>query len=364
MTRSPQRKQGRITKVLPDRNFWTDRRVCVTGGTGFLGWQIVRQLCDLGADVRILALLPDQTHTVHQHSIDACWGDVRDPDLVRRATDGCSIVFHTAGVVGAWGKILDRMWSVHVDGTANVIASSPRDARIVHTSSLTTVGASRRGEILNEEASSQSSSHKLIYVRAKQTAEQLAIDAAAAGRDVVITNPGYLVGPEDYERSIMGRFCVRFWKGRVPMSPPGGLSLVDVRDVATGHLLAAEKGKTGHRYILGGENHRFPSILRMLARVAGCRPRALPRIPWLLLAAVASLAELRSKITGREPYPSLGHVRLNRHCWFGDSSRAAVELGYNFRPLFNSLHDAYQWHHGNEPIRARGLPRWWLRPAV
>jgi dihydroflavonol-4-reductase len=338
--------------------------VCVTGGTGFLGWQIVRQLRDLDVDVRILALQPDASHCVHNQPFETYWGDVRDPDLVGRATAGCSVIFHTAGLVGAWGKILEQMRSVHVDGTANVLAMSPAHARIVHTSSITTIGASRSGEVLDEDAPPQTRLIKLDYVRAKNMAEQVALEAAAKGRDVVITNPGYLVGPEDYERSIMGRFCVRFWKGRVLMSPPGGLSLVDVRDVATGHLLAAEKGASGRRYILGGENHRFPSFLRLLASVANCRPRALLRIPWLLLAGVAGLAELRALITGREPYPSLAHVRLNRRCWFGDSSRAAHELGYTFRPLLDSIRDTYEWFQRTDRIQPRGLSRWWLRPAL
>jgi dihydroflavonol-4-reductase len=350
--------------VLPNPAYWAKRRVCVTGGVGFLGWQIVRQLCDLGAEVRVLSLPPRRRHPIQDREDVACvWGDIRDAELVRHALDGCSVVFHTAGVVGGWGKILQRMQSVHVDGTANVLAAAPLDARIVHTSSLTTIGASRDGTILNENSIAEARLLKLDYVRAKLAAEQLALEAATAGRDVVITNPGYLVGAEDYEGSIMGRFCVRFWKGRVPMSPPGGLSLVDACDVATGHLLAAEHGRPGRRYILGGENHRFPSFLRLLANVANCRPRALPRIPWLMLAGVAGIAEVRGHLTGREPYPSLGHVRLNRWCWFGDSTRAIAELGYTFQPLLNSLRDAYVWHQGRRPIRPRGFSRWWLRPA-
>jgi len=229
---------------------------------------------------------------------------------------------------------------------------------------VTTIGASRRGKSLDEHATFRLQKTRIEYVLAKRRAEDLALAAADAGGDVVVVNPGYLVGPEDHERSIMGRFCIRYWKGRVPIAPPGGLNLVDVRDVAIGHLLAAEHGKSGRRYILGGENHRFPSFLRLLAHVSDCRPRALPRIPWLMLAGIAGLAEIRSYLTGREPYPSMAHVRLNRWCWFGDSSRAASELGYTFRPLVESLRDAFGWHHGRDPIVPTGVQRWWLRPAA
>jgi dihydroflavonol-4-reductase len=257
--------------VLPDRDFWNGRRVCVTGGTGFLGWQIVSLLRDLGAEIRVLALEPEWSHPIHRSpALTAIWGDVRDPTNVRRALEGCSVVFHTAGVVGVWGAAMERMWSVHVEGTGNVLTAAPRDARIVHTSSLTTIGASSSGEVLNEDAPPRFQKSNLGYVLAKRAAEALALRSAGDGHQVTITNPGYLVVPEDYEQSIMGRFGVRDWKGRVPMSPPGGLNLVDVRDAANGHLLAAEHGQCGRRYSLGGENHRFPSLLKTLANVANC----------------------------------------------------------------------------------------------
>ena len=344
--------------------FWAGKRVCITGGTGFLGWQIARQLLDLHAEVRVLALPPDAGHPIHREArFGTYFGDVRDPVIVQRALQGCPVVFHTAGVVGAWRKLLEVMWSVHREGTANVLKFADADARIVHTSSLTTIGGTRGGEILTEESPFNREGTKIAYVQAKRAAENAALQAATEGRDVVVTNPGYLVGPEDYERSIMGRFCVRFWKGRIPLAPPGGFNLVDVRDVATGHLLAAERGQRGRRYLLGGENHRFPSFEKLLAQVAHYRPRGLPRVPWILLAAMAGFAELRSRLNGKEPYPSMGHVRLNRYCWFGSSQRASDELGYTARPLLDSLRDSFAWHNGHDPIRPRGLNRWWIRPS-
>ena len=117
------------------------------------------------------------------------------------------------------------------------------------------------------------------------------MDAAASGRDVVVTNPGYLLGPEDHQRSVMGRFCKRYWKGRIPIAPPGGFNLVDVRDAARGHLLAAERGLTGRRYILGGENRTFPEFMALLAEVGGMSPRAIPSIPPWTMSALARFCE-------------------------------------------------------------------------
>jgi dihydroflavonol-4-reductase len=223
------------------------------------------------------------------------------------------------------------------------------------------VGASRSREVFNEESPFNLQRLKLEYVQAKRAADELAL---ASRKDVVVVNPSYLIGPEDYDRSIMGQLCRRFWRGLAPAAPPGGLNLVDVRDVAAGHLLAAERGRRGERYILGGEDHDYPSFMRLMAQAAGFRPRWIPRIPRPLFTAGAALNEVRARILGREPYPSFAHVRLNRHFWFYSSNRARRELGYEARPVRRSLADAYVWWHAREQFQLRGFDRWMLRPAT
>jgi dihydroflavonol-4-reductase len=348
----------------PDPRFWAGRTVCVTGGTGFLGYHLVQQLVSVGAQVRVLALPPGPDHpllglpTVEQHH-----GDVRDAAVVRRATADCSVIFHTAGVVAVWGPALARMHSVHVNGTRQVLDAAPPYARVVHTSSLVAVGASRAAEVLTEESPFNLAALRIDYVQAKRAAEQIALDAAQRGRPVVVTNPGYLVGPDDHERSVMGRFCLRFWKGRLLLAPAGGgWNLVDVRDVARGHLLAAEHGQPGRRYLLGGENLRIPDFMALLARVAGLRPRLLPSLPGWALYALAGASTCRAWFTNREPYPSLQHVRLNRYHWFCRSDRARHELGYQARPLAQTLADTYHWYRARGEIRWHGLSRWWMQP--
>src|SRR5262249_9346447 len=186
---------------------------------------------------------------------------------------------------------------------------------------------------------------KLAYVQAKRAAEELAI---GSDRDVVVVNPGYLIGPEDYEQSVMGKLCHRFWRGRAPLAPPGGLNLVDVRDVAVGQLLAAERGARCRRYILGGENLTYGEFMRAMADVAGMRPRWLPTIPRPAFWLAAVLGEARGRLRGKEPYPSLAHARLNRYYWFFSSDRARRELGYEPRKVRESLADAYAWYSGHE----------------
>jgi dihydroflavonol-4-reductase len=349
--------------VKPNPHFWGGKRVCVTGGSGFLGYHLVRQLLDLQARVRVLALPPHPTHPLlRETKVETVVGDVRDAEMVRRAVGDCDVVFHTAGVVAVWGAALERMYSVHVTGTRNVLAAVRRSSRLVHTSSIVAVGASISPEPLAEDSPFNLHDLRVDYVHAKRAAEMIALQAACP-RFVVVANPGYLVGPEDYEHSVMGRLCIRFWQGRMPLAPPGGLNLVDVRDVARGHLLAAEHGQPGRRYILGGENLVLREFVALLARVVGLQPRALPAVHWWALGALAALSECRAWLTNKEPYPSFQHVRMNRYYWFCRSDRAACELGFRARPLAESLGDTYRWCLEQGLLKLRGWNRWWMRPS-
>jgi dihydroflavonol-4-reductase len=328
-----------------DPRFWAGKRVCVTGGTGFLGWHLVQHLLSLKAHVRILALRPASPVLADLvQSLDCVFADIRDPIAVRRALADRDIVFHTAGTVGVWGPALKQMHEIHTLGTQQIIQALPEQARLVHTSSVVAVGATRDLEVLTESSPFLLQNLRVAYVHAKKAAEEIALAAANQGSDVVVVNPGYLIGPEDYERSVMGRLCLRCWKGRVPLLPPGGLNFVDVRDVAQGHLLAAERGKSGRRYILGGEDLELADFIRRLGEVRGLSTRLWFRLPRWLYFAAACLAELRGRFAGREPYPSMQHVRTNRYHWYYSSNRAHIELGYQTRPLMETLRDAHEWY--------------------
>ena len=348
-----------------DRAYWRGKQVCVTGGTGLLGYQVVQCLLATEAKVRVLALPPKGRHPLlAEPRAELALGDVRDPALVRSAVADCDVVFHAAGVVAVWGPALRRVRDVHAVGTKNVVEAAPRSARVVVTSSVVTVGASRADEPLDEDAPFDLHNLRIDYVHAKRIAERIALDHAAAGRDVVVTNPAYLIGPEDFERSVMGRFCVRYWRGQLPLAPPGGINVVDVRDVARGHLLAAEHGRAGRRYILGGSNRTFVSFMSELAEVGGLRPRATPVLPYWGLTALAACSELRSWLTRRHPYPSLQHARLNRFFWFYHSRRAESEIGYESRTMADSLLDTFRWYVSRKTLRPRAASRWWMRPGL
>jgi dihydroflavonol-4-reductase len=354
---------GREATMKTSADFWQGKRVCVTGGTGFLGYHIVRLLLDQGARVTVLALAAPEDHPIHQdRGVEFVVGDVRDAAAMRRATDSCCVVFHTAGMVNARSSVRDQMISSHREGTEVALSVAPSAAIFVHTSSIVTLGASQTQEVLNEESEFRLANVRFHYMEAKRASEELALSAAARGRHVVVTNPGYLLGPMDFGRSVMGRFCERCWKGRIPFTTPGGFNLVDVRDVAEGHLLAAERGASGRRYIMGGENHTLREFMARLATCAGLRPRVLPHMPITALKAIAGFAELRGWLFNKDAYPSWQHAQLSSYYWYVDSSRAARELGYRSRPLQECLQDAYEWYANRGSMVLRGINRWWMRP--
>jgi dihydroflavonol-4-reductase len=358
------RAEDSAVDASPSSAFWSGTPVCVLGGTGFLGRHLVARLLDAGAAVRTLSLPGGEPCPAHPR-LDARTGDATDRGVLADAAVGARVVFLAAGPVGA-DPAAARKMGAHTAVLDAVLAALPRGARLVLTSSIVAVGATRRGDVLNEDSPFPNAKLRVGYVRAKCAAEQAAL-AASRDRDVVVVNPGYLFGPDDPGHSAMGELCVKFWRGRLAFAPPGGVSAADVRDVADGHLLAAERGVTGRRYILGGENVRFSELFADLARAAGLRHAILPSFRPAMPAggfwAAAAVAELGHRLTGRTPQPSFEFVRMFRQCWFVSSARAEAELGYRRRPLAGTLSDAFAWHASRSRVAPRGINRLWLRRA-
>lgn len=345
-------------------SFWTGTRACVFGGSGFLGRHIVAALLARGALVRSLSLPGPEVADPHPN-LDARTGDLADPDAVRAATADARVVFLAAGPVGVGGSVARGM-GAHADALTRVLSALPPGARLVLTSSIVAVGSGRFGEVLTEDSPFPNAGLKVNYVQAKRAAEAAAL-AAPRERDIVVVNPGYLFGPNDPGPSVMGQLCVRFWRGNVALAPGGGINAVDVRDAADGHLLAAERGGAGRRYILGGENVLLPDLFAALARAAGLRrvllPSFHPPTPVAAFWAAAALAELWHRLTGKASEPSFELVRMFRRTWFVSSARAESELGYRARPLAETLADAFRWHAARTRAAPRGLNRLWLRAA-
>jgi dihydroflavonol-4-reductase len=339
-----------------DPRSWRGKPVAVLGGTGFLGWHISRHLLDRGALVRLLGLPPPAGHPAMSLAAEQLsFGDVRDKEWLKQSLAGCPVVFNAAGPVAASASGLRR---VHAAAIRNLLEAAEPDARIIHTSSVVAIGANRQPLDLDEDSPFPPVARSIDYVRAKRDAEGDALRAAGGGRDLVVVNPAYLVGPEDFGPSYIGRMCLRYWRGMLPVIPPGGLNLVDVRDVALGHLLAAERGQAGRRYILGGQNRHLSEFYADLAAAAGQKAPPFPRIPAWLLTPLAAFTEMSARLRGGVPFPSLQDARGTTLYWFYRSNRSQNELGFSPRPLPQTLADTFHWFRER---RRRILSPIWFR---
>ena len=254
------------------------------------------------------------------------------------------MVFHVAAEYTLWTKHPRKVYATNVDGTRNVLdaAKSSGVKRVVHTSSVGTIAPSRDGKPVTEASVSTLHAMTGHYKRSKFLAERLARRAARAGQDVVIVNPTAPVGERDFKPTPTGRIVLDFLEGRMPAYVDTGLNLVDVRDVARGHWLAAERGLAGERYLLGAENLSLRRILELLAEATG---RTAPRIrlPYAAAWAAGSLSTLWSRVSGKRPRVPIDGVRMARRSMYADCSKARRELSFSPAPVQGALTRAVEW---------------------
>jgi dihydroflavonol-4-reductase len=322
----------------------------VTGGTGFVGTHVVRALLARGRSVRCL-VRPGGSRTNLADlpaDVELAEGDLQDFRSLERAMAGVANVFHCAADYRLSPRAADAIYASNVGGTSNVLlaAAEAGVGRVVHTSSVGALGLTRDGSPANEETPVDPATLIGAYKRSKHAAEAIARQWAERGLPVVIVNPSTPVGERDVKPTPTGKMIVDFVNGRMPAYVDTGLNLVDVRDVAEGHLLAAERGRPGERYILGNRNMTLKEILDALASIAG-RPAPRVRLPhWVPLAA-ASAQLAWSRVTKREPSIPLEGVRLARHKMYFDSSKAVRELGFPQSDVVHALARAVSWYRAN-----------------
>jgi dihydroflavonol-4-reductase len=328
-------------------------RSLVTGGTGFIGSSVVRTLLARGDDVRVLARPNADRRNLDGLPVEIVAGDVRDAASLDRAASGCRRVFHVAAIYSFWAP--EALFeAINVEGTRNVLDAAARAGveTVVHTSSVAALGTAPRGSVVDEATPVDSEQIVGAYKQSKYRAERVALEAARRGARIVVVNPSFPVGPGDVKPTPTGRVVVDFLNGRMPAFVDTGMNVVDVRDVALGHVLAAERGRSGERYILGGENMSMRGLLQELAAVSGRRaPRV--RLPYAPILAVAGLSEAWSRVTGREPRLTRDTLRMSRHTMYYSSEKAARELGLPRTPVATALRDAVAWFAENGYVRAR-----------
>jgi dihydroflavonol-4-reductase len=320
----------------------------VTGATGFVGSAVARALLARGRRVRVLARPNSDRRNLAGLAVEIAEGAMEDPRSLARAVAGCRYVYHVAADYRIWVPDPVPMFRANVDGTRDLLTAALEAGaeRVVYTSSVATLGLVPGGSATEETPSSVDD---MIgpYKRSKFAAEQVARGLARErGLPVVIVNPSTPVGPGDIKPTPTGRLIVEAARGQMPAFVDTGLNIVHVDDVAEGHLAAAENGRIGERYILGGENMALAEILAEVAQAVGRRPPWL-RVPHSLLFPVAIGAELAARATGRDPFVTLDGVRMSRKKMYFSSEKASRELGYAPRPAREAIADAVSWFGAN-----------------
>ena len=325
----------------------------VTGATGFVGSHVARLLSEQGADLRLLVRSASRRENLEGLNADLVIGDLTDPASLRKGMQGCEAVFHVAADYRLWIRDPKPMYAVNVDGTAAVIAAAQAAGvrRTVYCSSVATLGFGYDRRSVNEDTPVAESSMIGHYKRSKYLAERKAVELAAQGANVVIVNPSTPVGEQDIKPTPTGRIVLDFLLGNFPAYMETGMNLVDVRDVARGHLLAFEKGRSGERYILGGDNLTLKQILDMLAEITGLRSPTL-KVPHSVAMAFAAFDQtFNGYFRNREPRATIEEVRMGKKFMWVDSTKAERELGYTHGSVQDALARAAQWFvsHGYAP---------------
>lgn len=329
----------------------------VTGASGFLGSHVARQLVARGDDVRVLLRPSSHNRAIGDLSLEYVTGDLRDADSLERAVKGVERVFHVAADYRLWARRSREIYDSNVAGTKNLLAAAKRAgvAQFIYTSTVATIAVDR-SEPPNELTEAKLEEMVGHYKRSKWMAEREVLNAAKEGLPVIVAMPTTPVGPWDWKPTPTGKIIVDFLNGKMPGYVETGLNFVGVEECAAGHLLVAEKGKIGERYLLGAENLTLKQVLDTLEKITGLSAPTL-KIPHGVALGVAYASTIFSRLIGEEPQIPIEGVKIARHKMFVDCSRAKRELGFQPGPVAAALERAVRWYEGNGYVAARRAKR-------
>lgn len=319
--------------------------ILITGASGFLGWHVARRLLGRGWSVR--ALVRPQSRLRELEGVVRVDGDLRDRASLDQAVSGCSAVFHVAADYRLWARHNSELYASNVDGTRNLLEAARVAGveRFVYTSTVGCIGVPPGG-IGNESMPVSLDDMTGAYKRSKFLAEKAALEFAGGGFPVVIVNPTAPIGDHDFKPTPTGKIVVDFMTGKMPAFIDTGLNIVDADDVAHGHLLAFERGRSGERYILGSQNMTLYEVLKHLADMSGKRPPGV-RIPYAVAYAAGAASTGWALLTGTEPRAPLDGVRMAKKKMWVTHEKAASELGYNPSGADRGLRKAVDWFRAN-----------------
>ncbi len=321
----------------------------VTGATGFLGSHVARTLAEQGAELRLLVRPTSNLKNLAGLNAETATGDLRDAASLEKAMSGCDTIFHVAADYRLWVRDPEEMYKSNVYGTRALLDAARKNGvrRVVYTSSVATMGFTKNGHPADEDSPVALDDMIGHYKRSKFMAEQIALQAGRSGVHVVTVNPTTPIGEQDVKPTPTGRIVVDFMKRKFPAYVETGLNLVDATVCARGHIAALEKGKSGERYILGGENLTLKQILDKLARITGL-PSPTIKLPYFFAFATGVIDEaFTGRLLKREPRATVDTVRMGRKKMFASSDKAERELGWKIVPVEDALRRAVEWFRGN-----------------
>jgi dihydroflavonol-4-reductase len=329
----------------------------VTGAAGFLGSHVARALVSRGDDVRVLLRASSHNRAISDLSLEYVTGDLRDAASLERAVKGVKRVFHVAADYRLWARRSREIYDSNVGGTKNLLEAAKRAGveQFIYTSTVATVAVDRP-ELPNEATDAKLEEMVGHYKRSKWLAEREVVNAARQGFPAIVAMPTTPVGPGDWKPTPTGKIILDFLNGKMPGYVETGLNFVDVEDCAAGHLLVAEKGKPGERYLLGGKNLTLKQLLDLLAKITGLAAPGF-KIPHGVALGVAYLNTVCSRLIGREPQIPIEGVKIARHMMFVDCSRASRELGFQAGPIKAALERAVHWYEANGYVKAHRAKR-------
>jgi dihydroflavonol-4-reductase len=335
----------------------------VTGAAGFLGSHVTRQLVARGDEVRVLMRVSSTNRAIADLSLEYVTGDLRDPASLDRAMKGVKRVFHVAADYRLWAKRSQDIYDSNVGGTKNLLEAARRAGveQLIYTSTVATIAVDRP-QHPNESTDAKLEEMVGHYKRSKWLAEKEALAAAKNGLPVIVAMPTTPVGPWDWKPTPTGKIILDFLNGKMPGYVETGLNFVGVEECAAGHLLLAEKGKVGERYLLGAENLTLKGMLDLLSKITGL-PAPKLKIPHGLALGVAYASTVFSRLIGREPGIPVEGVKIARHMMYVDCSRARRELGFKAGPVAAALERAVRWYEANGYI-AKGRAKRMARAAA
>ena len=316
-------------------------RILVTGSTGLLGNNVARQLLKGGHEVRALVRRSHDPRSLQGLDLERATGDVCDLKSIEAAMHDVSTVIHCAGCVKIGWSELDTHQQVNVEGTRNVAsAAHQRQIRLIHVSSINALGMATKTRTA-DESWADPGIVPCPYVVTKQQAERVIDELVADGLDAAVVNPGFMLGPWDWKPS-SGQMVLQVARRWTPISPSGGVSVCDVRDVATAAITAIEKAGVGQRYVLGGENMPYFQLWKLIAEVTGSKGPWISARPLQRIIAGA-YGDIWGRFTQTEPEINSAAVKLSSQRHFFSSHRAQQELDYHSRPVRESIQDSWKW---------------------